>query len=267
MDIRQRIGQWLARYLSQPRRSTGNIATCTPAELQRTLRKGDVLLVDGNSRFSTAIKYVTQSTWSHSSLYAGDGFGLKADNGEPAVLLEADVSEGVRAIPLSCYSHMHTRICRPIGLEEDEINQVIRFIIDRIGHQYDLKNVFDLVRYLVQTPPVPTRWRRHLIALGSGDPTKAICSSLIAGAFQSVAYPILPNVSVELACDPGQVCYYQQVMHIRHHSLYAPRDFDASPYFQVVKPTIEQGFDPHSLHWSQEKDPSDPVKGQSGGPL
>ena len=30
----------------------------------------------------------------------------------------------------------------------------------------------------------------------------------------------------------------------------APRDFDISPYFSVVKPTIENGFDYKRLHWA-----------------
>ena len=31
-----------------------------------------------------------------------------------------------------------------------------------------------------------------------------------------------------------------------------PRDFDISPYFQVVKPTIEYGFDYTALHWADK---------------
>src|SRR5574337_378503 len=60
-------------------------------------------------------------------------------------------------------------------------------------HRYDLKNVVDLARYLLPTPPVPVGWRRRLLALGSGEPTQAICSTMIAQAFQSVSYPILPT--------------------------------------------------------------------------
>ena len=41
-----------------------------------------------------------------------------------------------------------------------------------------------------------------------------------------------------------------EIMEIRHSSLYAPRDFDISPYFQVVKPTIERGFDYKSVAWA-----------------
>ena len=33
-----------------------------------------------------------------------------------------------------------------------------------------------------------------------------------------------------------------EILHIRHHSLYTPRDFDLSPFFRVVKPTIERNF-------------------------
>ena len=39
-------------------------------------------------------------------------------------------------------------------------------------------------------------------------------------------------------------------MHIRHHSLFAPRDFDLSPYFEVIKPTVEHGFDYKTFTWS-----------------
>ncbi len=46
-----------------------------------TLRKGDVLLVEGTSRFSSAIKYLTQSTWSHAALYIGDHLGPPAEAG------------------------------------------------------------------------------------------------------------------------------------------------------------------------------------------
>jgi hypothetical protein len=34
-----------------------------------------------------------------------------------------------------------------------------------------------------------------------------------------------------------------------------PRDFDISPYFEVVKPTIELGFDYTTLHWADKQKP------------
>jgi hypothetical protein len=48
--------------------------------------------------------------------------------------------------------------------------------LSRLGHTYDLKNIIDLARYLLPTPPVPLKFRHRMIALGSRDPTKAICS-------------------------------------------------------------------------------------------
>ena len=95
---------------------------------------------------------------------------------------------------MSKYASYNTRICRPVGLTPEDRAAVIRFAVERIGHAYDLKNIVDLMRYFLPQPPVPTRWRRRMLALGSGEPTRAICSTLIAEAFQSVRYPILPRV-------------------------------------------------------------------------
>ena len=35
------------------------------------MEPGDILLVEGNQRVSSAIKYLTQSTWSHAAFYLG----------------------------------------------------------------------------------------------------------------------------------------------------------------------------------------------------
>lgn len=122
---------------------------------------------------------------------------------------------------------------------------------ERIGYKYDLKNIFDLARYFIQSPPVPRKYRRRLLALGSGDPTKAICSSLIAQAFQSVSYPILPNIKINESSSKAAKKSREEILHIHHHSLFAPRDFDVSPYFQIVKPSIRDGFDHHALKWAE----------------
>lgn len=85
---------------------------------------------------------------------------------------------------------------------------------------------------------------------GLGDPTRAICSSLIARAFQSVRYPILPDILLA----PGEASREAQreIFHIRHHSLFAPRDFDLSPFFEIVKPRLVAGFDPREVPWGDE---------------
>ena len=160
----------------------------------------------------------------------------------------ASGSRGSTAIP--------TRICRPVGLSPAEIAALTDWLVARIGYRYDLRNVVDLARYFLPTPPVPTRFRRRLIALGSGDPTRAICSTLAAQAFQLIGYPILPEIEQRPAPTLDCPDCREAVHHIRHFSLYAPRDFDVSPYFAVVKPTLERGFDFHGLVWAPEAAPA-----------
>ena len=79
---------------------------------------------------------------------------------------------------------------------------------------------------------------------------------LIAQAFQSVHYPILPGVDHvhdpdSPVKDPQQ---QKEILRIRHHSLFAPRDFDISPYFSIVKPTVEAGFDYRQVPWARPAD-------------
>lgn len=250
--ILRRTGGLLARHLSKPSKARPAKATCTPEQLASAIRKGDVLLVDGTTRFGSAIKYLTQSCWSHSALCVENPGPDALTNPEARIFVEADVNAGVRRVPLTEYSKLHTRICRPVGLSPAEVDTVVQFANSRLGQTYDLKNIIDLARYLIRRPPVPHPWRRRLIALGSGDPSKAICSSLIAQAFQKVRYPILPDTRTIDESDPAGRARKREVMHIRHHSLFTPRDFDLSPYFKIVKPTIEQGFNFHAIEWAEE---------------
>jgi hypothetical protein len=252
MMLLDTLGRWLAHYLVKPASRGMRVATCKPEQLAASLRRGDVLLVEGSNRISVAIKYLTQSTWSHAALFVGANPDPAYAGQAEDFLLEADVVEGVQLVRLEKFWDLPTRICRPVGLSAEEIDTAVEFAIARLGHTYDLKNVFDLARYVIQTPPVPTRWRRRMIALGSGDPTRAICSSLIAQAFQSVRYPILPEVVLEKASDPTCEDCYEELLEIRHHSLFTPRDFDLSPYFQVIKPTLDEGFDPHAFPWAED---------------
>jgi len=242
--VLDRFGQMIARYLEKPVSGYEPFTPSDPTSLTASLRPGDVLLVEGNNHISGVIKYLTQSTWSHAALYVGPLDGRTTTDGETHSLIEAELGIGVDSAPLSKYSRFHTRVCRPIGLTEDDCTQVCRYAIERIGLDYDLKNITDLLRYLMPLP-VPQRFRRRALALGSGDPTRIICSALIAQAFESVRYPILPKVTrVERRVAR------RELLEIRHHSLYAPRDLDISPYFAVVKPTIENGFNYKSLHWA-----------------
>lgn len=244
------IGRVLARYLNQPIRRYEPFAITDPHKLAAVLEPGDVLLVEGNRRISTAIKYLTQSTWSHAAIYVGDALGGGTDPITSPALVEADLEDGVVAVPLGKYARLNTRICRPVGLTESARRELIAYVIGRLGNRYDLKNVIDLARYLLPTPPVPVHWRRRMLAFGSGDPTRAICSTLIAQAYQSIRYPILPRIERDCVRDDKLKATVREILHIRHYSLFAPRDFDISPYFRVIKPAVEQTFDYRALKWA-----------------
>lgn len=95
--------------------------------LDGVLQTGDVLLVEGTSRVSSAIKYLTQSTWSHAALYVG-----QSATGE-SQFLEADMVHGVRLVPLSHFTGFHCRVCRPISLSEAERQTVCDFALARVG--------------------------------------------------------------------------------------------------------------------------------------
>ena len=250
-------GGAIARYLSQRSSSYAPPGTSTPELLAQALRVADVLLVEGDTRISGVIKYLTQSTWSHAALYVGDI--TAAGGSDPPVLLEADLVAGVRLMPLSAYASMHTRICRPIGLREEDCRKVVDAAMQRLGHTYDLKNVIDLARYLFPTPPVPARWRRQMLYFGSGDPTRAICSTLIAQAFQSLPYPILPHIERVLEQRRSGRRRFREIMRLRHYTLFTPRDFDISPFFAVVKPRIEAGFDYRAVEWAAQREPTLPA--------
>ncbi len=61
----------------------------------------------------------------------------------------------------------------------------------------------------------------------------------------SCAIPILPKITrVESQMAP------REVAELRHSSHYAPRDFDISPYFMVVKPMLARGFNYKDMQWA-----------------
>lgn len=175
------IGNLLARYLNKAAHQHGPLPNHTPEQLLTTLRAGDVLLVEGNRRVSTAIKYLTQSTWSHAALFIGNDHPF--DVPKSHCFVEADTIDGVRTVGIGEFQGLNTRICRPVGLSVTDCQRIIDHAMARVGHQYDLRNVWDLARYLIAAPPVPASYRRRMIALGSGDPSRAICSTLITQAF------------------------------------------------------------------------------------
>lgn len=256
------------------------------AQLKRNIRKGDVILVEGNERISECIKYLTQSSWSHSCLYVGDEalkrdprlrddliakYGDEADH----LVVEALVEGGVVLTPLTKYRDFNVRICRPYGLSAADQREVAARALDNVGHKYDLRNIFDLARYFLPVGLVPARLRRQALNFGSGDPTRVICSSMIAECFSRVRFPVVPRhepfppgfepaarasgwmrrLSRKTASFPG-------LLRMVSPTLITPRDFDLSPYFQIIKFNVIENsrFDYRNLLWVEEPEETGPPK-------
>jgi Permuted papain-like amidase enzyme, YaeF/YiiX, C92 family len=253
-----RLGMFIAGRVTRESSGYKPFTPSDPETLMRTLQPGDILLIEGNQHLSNAIKYLTQSTWSHAALFVGDALPTSSDGSPRPQLIEVVLGDGCIASPVSKYQSYNTRICRAVNLTKEDREKVVQFCVDRLHTKYDMRNVVDLARYLFPTPPVPVRWRRRMIGLGSGEPTRAICSTLIAQAFQSIRYPIMPEITLA----PGRTAAHsdfarREILYARHYSLFTPRDFDVSPYFEIVKPTIKNGFDYKVLEWGKaDLDPS-----------
>ena len=255
-------------------------------QLRRTVHKCDVILVEGNERISECIKYLTQSSWSHSGLYVGDE-PLKRDPelrremtekfGDEAnwLVLEALIEGGVVLTPLSKYRDFNIRICRPYKLTGEDERAIIDYALGHVGHRYDFRNIFDLLRYFLPVSMVPARWRRRALHFGSSDPTRVICSSLIAECFHRVRYPIVPRYEpFPPGFEPvrrvaGLIGRFRRPQHAApgllrmvSPTLVTPRDFDLSPYFEVVKFSLAGGahFDYQRLLWFDESGDTGPLE-------
>ncbi len=247
-------------------------------QLKRGMRKGDVLLVEGNERISECIKYLTQSSWSHSAIYVGDE-ALKHDPeikreltekfGDEAqyLLVEALVESGVVLTPLEKYRNFNIRICRPHRLASADLREVVNFALSQVGLKYDLKNIFDLARYFLPVSIVPARWRRQALHFGSSNPTAVICSSLVAECFHRVRYPVVPRYepfppgAEPINAVAGFLGRFSRsgrplpgLLKMVSPTLITPRDFDLSPYFEIIKFDVLGGskFDYRKLLWVEE---------------
>lgn len=221
------------------------------------VRPGDVLLIEGHSRASRIIKEITQSAWSHAALYIGDYRTVSAliPDDQKAIyqsyapgtqcLIESEVGHGTIMPQLSKYQGAHIRLARPRGLKKEDTEKVIRYALSRLGTHYNIRHILDLARFLFPWSLFPRRWRSVLFEHNAKQPTHDICSSLIATAFQSIDYPILPKIE---AC----VGHHYRFTH-RNPKLYTPSDFDYSPYFDIIKYPIIPAKHYKSIDWTPDQ--------------
>ena len=227
--------------------------------LRYEIRPGDVILVEGRSRVSEIIKTITLSNWTHSALYIGrlhdiEDHALRAhvqrsyngDHDDPLVI-ESLLGQGTVVDSIRKYSVEHLRICRPNGLTRQDSQKVIAYAVNQLGTFYNVRQILDLARFLFPYTFLPRRWRSSLFEHNAGAPTHNVCSSMMAEAFSSVHFPILPVLHRD---EDGNLKMYK-----RNTKLITPKDFDYSPYFDVIKYPILD-FDELAIYrkmpWSKD---------------
>ncbi len=230
----RKVVDWLVRE-GEP----SGVPQCDFERLSFEIRPCDVLLVEGRARVSEVIKTITQSQWTHSALYIGRLHDIEDENvrehvnwlydGDPSdqLIIEPLLGEGTVVSPLKKYAGEHVRICRPAGLSRADAGRVLAFAVKHLGREYDVRQLLDLARFLFPYGIIPRRWRSSLFEHNIGMPTRTVCSTMIASAFSSVHFPILPVIHRE---ENGAIKLYK-----RNTRLYVPRDFDTSPYFEIIK--------------------------------
>ncbi len=212
---------------------------CDFSRMLYELRPGDVLLVEGRSRVSDVIKMITQSSWTHSAIYVGRLYDIEDEqlrtnvrehySGDPneKLLVEALLGQGTVVTPVCKYRHDHLRICRPSGLSPADANRVIKYVIQQLGTDYDVRQLIDLARFFFPWGILPRRWRSSLFEHNVGGPTRTVCSGMLAEAFSAVDFPVLPFIDRR---EDGSVRFFK-----RNPRLFTPKDFDYSPYFNIIK--------------------------------
>ena len=228
----------LIEHLTEERGEV-NIGLSNFDRLRYEIRPGDVLLVEGRSRVSSIIKTVTQSCWTHSAFYVGrlhdiEDPAVRAHikrfyNGDPEeqLIIEAMIGEGTLVDNLRKYHRENLRICRPKGITHIDAQKVINYAIKQLGTDYDIRQILDLLRFLFPYSLLPRRWRSSLFQHNAGKPTKTVCSTMMAEAFASIRFPILPVLQYD---EDNNLKLYR-----RNSKLVTPSDFDYSPYFDVIK--------------------------------
>ena len=240
IGLRRIISQWITTALMK---DVAPASRSTPLydfdRLCYELRPGDVLLNEGRSHVAEVIKLATQSSWTHSVLYIGRLYDIEnvtirervqaKYDGDPKdqLVIESMLGEGTIVTPLAHYRDEHIRICRPKGLSPHDAQQVISYAINQLGLDYDVRHVLDLLRFMLPYSFLPRRWRSSLFAKNPGKQTRTVCSSMMAEAFHSVKFPIMPFAE---KMSDGKIRLLQ-----RNPRLYTPKDFDFSPYFEIIK--------------------------------
>jgi hypothetical protein len=144
MRARIRFVDALVAYLAQPVKKSVPVLT-DGRSMRAGLSRGDVLLSRGNTPLAALIRRITQSQWTHVSIYVGP----LDDGPDPVCIVEADIAAGVRSIRFSELNALELRVLRPVRLSEAARGQLADWVVSRIGAGYDLSHAWSLGRKLL----------------------------------------------------------------------------------------------------------------------
>ena len=237
-DLSQRLQTWVTNWLlfEEPKKSP-------PLQdfhkMCDALQLSDVLLFKGRARISRVISIVTQSRWTHAALYIGRCSDYDDDSptlqlirqhfdgdSDAQLVLESLLGQGTVITPLSMYENDSIRLCSPRGLLNQDAEKVVFHAVQQVGREYDIRQLFDLARFMYPYAILPRRWKSTLFHYKAGEATKAVCSTVLVEAFMAVKFPVIPVIHEK---------NNQVSVHKRNPRLFTPRDFDYSPYFDIIK--------------------------------
>ncbi len=232
--IARALTRWFMRFEPQKPQYLGDFD-----RMKKELRPCDVILVESPTFLGRIIQQITQSHWAHAALYLGKAEEISDEDfrqkilalpwvhPQTQIIIEGYMGQGTILNPIEYYRTYNLRVCRPRGLLNSDAQQVVRAALEHWGADYDIVQILDLARFLLPWSFIPKRWRSSLFSYQPGLQTKTVCSTMIAESFARVKFPILPLIKVNTI---GKIEIFQ-----RNPKLYTPKDFDLSPYFEILK--------------------------------
>ncbi|MDX8380652.1 MAG: hypothetical protein R8M14_00905 [Ghiorsea sp.] len=267
LRLGQRMEAWVEQWLLHEK-ARDSLPLQDFERMQKALHPADVLLFEGRARISGVIGLITQSPWTHAALYIGCCADFDKDSEtlrlirenfdgdeKEQLVVESLLGQGTVITPLSIYMNDNIRLCRPHGILDKDVRLVLEHAVSQVGRAYDVRQLFDLARFIFPYALLPRRWLSSLFSYKPGEATRAVCSTVLVESFMFVQFPVIPVI---------QEIDKNISLHKRNPRLFTPRDFDYSPYFEVIKfPYInyDQSFlgvyrkgGYRELPWSEESD-------------
>jgi len=167
------------------------------------------------------------------------------------------------------YIDYNVRLCRPHRLRAEHRKSILDECVASIGWRYDLRNILDLAVHLFFASILPGHHRADVLRFGSGASGQVICTSLLGQLFHKVGFPVLPSVTYpdqesaqRVPSKPSPWWFFRNrgraphsgLYKRRHPTLLTPRDFDLSPYFEIIKFNVvpERRFDYSQIEWAPD---------------